>query len=443
MATEVDSSTVECVLDASSSVEALMSTVASGPSELKERALQLLARKCIDKQERKTLYSAESIRVLSDAVRDGPTYFARLYALESVSWAADDTTDVSNETLSALRLAGVRDPSREELAALAESLKSGSESDKDNAVVLCACLGTLSVHGGLNKLDDGVVKSLVYLLKTGSSFQKHWATYTVGNLACSDSIRPSIVSHGAIESLVALARSGTDDQKQSAAIALGNLAANDGLQAEITREGGIPALVALIQSGTDEQQHFAAFALALLSMNADNKTKIARKGGIPALVKLLRAEGDDHKRWAANALGNLAFNHEENREAIGREGGVAPLVVLLRSGTDEQKQFAAYALANIACDSETNRVAIVNEGGIPLLVALVRSGTDKQKEYAACTLGSLASKSSAVRDAICHEDVTAVLRQLAASESLVLAEAGRTALDKVRKVRGLLGRLFH
>jgi hypothetical protein len=437
-----DSSSSECLLNETSSVEALMRKIASEPSEHKERALQLLARKCIAKQERKALYSPETIRVLSDAVRDGPTYFARLYALESVSWAADDTTDLSNDNVSALRLAAVRAPSREELAALAQSFKSGTASDKDDAVVLCGCLGTLSVHGGLDKLDGGVVNSLVNLLKSGSAFQKHWVAYALSNLACSESIRPSIVSHGGIQSLVALARSGTDDQKQSATVALGNLAVTAALQAEIAQAGGIPVLVTLAQSGTDEQQHFAAFALTMLSINTDNKTKIARKGGIPPLVKLLQADGDDHKRWAANALGNLAFNHEVNREAIGRDGSIPPLVVLLRSGTDEQKQFAAYALANVACDSETNRVAIVNEDGIPPLVELIRSGTDKQKEYAACALGNLASKNSVVRDAINRADVAALLRELTASESPVLAEAGKTALEKVRKVRGLLGKLF-
>jgi HEAT repeat protein len=313
--------------------------------------LLLLARKCINKQERKSLYSPDSIRMLSEVVRTGSTYFSQLYALESVAWAIEDKAGLGKSDLLALAKM-IRAPSPEESAALALKLKSGTVQEKDDALVLCGCFGTLAAAGNLIKFDDSISPRLVEMLTIGSDEQKRWAAYAVGNLVCDDTIR------GTIEQV-----------------------------------GCITPLVTLVRSGNDEQERWAARALGILALNSANRVSIAREGGIQPLVALVRSGRGEQKRLAAYALGNLACGNGTNRITMAREGSIPPLVTLLKSGTDGQKRWAAYALGNLACSNSTVESAICRAGVSESLQELcaseatkvrvaAESALDKVREYA-------------------------------------------------------------
>lgn len=379
-------STKEAISPATS-VESLVDTIASGQSDLQESALKLLAQKCIEA--RKALYAAEFVPTLSEAAKAGSTYFSQLYAFECASWAVDGGALTKEEALE-LR-SEVREPSLHELAKLATSLEEGTEPGKDDAALLCCCLGTMTAFAHFSQFNDKIIPRLSDLLAAKSDLQKLWAVYALSNLAACEQYRKAVVYEGTIARCVALARNGTEGQKQWAAIALGNMADDAGVQWDITNEGGLPALIALARSGTDEQKWAAAYALSALGLFEDNRPKIARKDGIPPLVSLVKSDNEKQRRWASSALGNIAFGNDANREAI------------------------------------------VKEGAIPALVAMVQSGTDDEKQWAAYALGNLASSSSAVKDAIHKADVATVLAGLDSSDSEEVKKAAKMALSQVRK----------
>ncbi|RLN06484.1 hypothetical protein BBJ28_00026135, partial [Nothophytophthora sp. Chile5] len=90
-------------LDRTTSVAALMDTIATAGASDMERALLLLARKCTDRRERLQIYEANGVQVLSDVVRTGGCYVAQLYALECLNWAARYDSKLSRSEYEVLR----------------------------------------------------------------------------------------------------------------------------------------------------------------------------------------------------------------------------------------------------------------------------------------------------------------------------------------------------
>lgn len=398
----ISSSGAQVLLDSNSSVRLMMRVLTVGRVEHQERALLLLARKCIDPQERKEVFlGGRRPSAVGGGASRRDLFLATMFA-GCLIWAPEANAALSRAEFVALR-SSVRDPTWGNLAGLAHNLSHRTTQVRDDAVVLCGCLGTLAEYGGVGEVDGNVIICLVEVLKSGSSMQKQWVAYALGNLALNASNRETAAHAGAIPPLVALVRVGIDDQKQAAANALGNLAVNDANRVPIACAGDVPPLVTLVRSGTDEQ-----------------------------------------KQSSANALANLALNNYANQGAIAREGGIPPLVTLVQSGTDKQKENSAYALGNLAYNNDANQVTIAREGGIGPLVTLMRSGADEQKRWAANVLRNLASSNSEVKETIHRAEVASSLRDLVACESADIRDAGKAALAKVRecdKVRGFLDRI--
>ncbi|RLN74928.1 hypothetical protein BBJ28_00026138, partial [Nothophytophthora sp. Chile5] len=380
-------------LDCASSVASLMETIATAGMAERERALLLLVHKCVDSQERSQLYGLNGIQVLSDLVKTSGSYLIQMYALECLSWVTyydDKVTEAEFEVLQNC----VREATTQELSSLLDILQHGSDPEKEDGVVLCACI---AARGNKDTLREaGILTPLVDILRNGSAEQIMWATEALQGLACSDQNRFAIADEDTVPLLVALVRAGTDAQKSCAANALGNLVADgDEIQTTIAREGAIPPLVALLRMGTKEHKQWAAYALAKLAASNDaNSVSISREGAISLLVVLLQAGTDKQKRLAVFALLNLAANNDELRVEIVREGAVSPLVAFIRSGNDELKTWAAIALAYLATDNDA-KVEIAREGAISPLVALLRAGNDKQKAVAAFALKNLADSNDA------------------------------------------------
>lgn len=354
------------------SIEQLIDTIANGPSEFRESALKLLAPMCIDT--RKRVYAQDKIPVLVEVVKFASSFYSQLYAFDAVSWAAEDNGGMSKEEMLELRSA-VRDPTPEELAALSESLDNGTGKEKNDAALICGCLGTLASYGHFStEISIYFVGSLASALeeKKGNQERKLWVTYSLSNLASCEVYRMTIMGQ-CFRDLIALVRNGSEGQRQWAALALGNLTDSYHVQAELCVEGGIPALVGLSRSEVPDHQWAAAYALAAAAVLDDNRHKIARKQGIPPLVTMVKSGSAKHKRWAAHALGTIAADHDANREEMEKEGVIPALVSMVQSGSEDEQLWGAYALGNIACDSSAVKDAMHNSGVTAALAGLETS----------------------------------------------------------------------
>ncbi|RLN94103.1 hypothetical protein BBJ28_00025907 [Nothophytophthora sp. Chile5] len=95
----------------------LVDTIATATGDEQQRALLLLVRKCINRQEREQVYEANGIHVLSEVVSSGDTYLTQLYALKCLGWATNDSSKLSEPALEKLR-ESVREATPEELTSL-------------------------------------------------------------------------------------------------------------------------------------------------------------------------------------------------------------------------------------------------------------------------------------------------------------------------------------
>ncbi|RLN13739.1 hypothetical protein BBJ28_00026396 [Nothophytophthora sp. Chile5] len=353
--------------DCDTFVADLVDTIATATGDEQQRALLLLVRKCINRQEREQMYEANGIHVLSGVVNSGDAYLTQLYALKCLGCATNDSPKLSEPTLEKLR-ESVREATPEELASLVDVLQHGSEQEKDDGAMLCASVATRGQPDALR--DVGVVPPLIEMLKGGGALQTLWAANALGTLAYrNNENRVAIAGAEGVEPMVALLRTGTEEQIHQAARALGYIADNKATCVEIAHDGGISPLVALVRTGTDEQKQWAAIALGNIAVNNDAiSVEIAREGGISPLVALVRAGTDRQKQWAVYALGKLAVSNEANRTEIARDGGISPLVSLMRAGTDTQKQWATFALRQLAANKEVNHVMTKVYGDVERLL---------------------------------------------------------------------------
>ncbi|KAG6617281.1 Serine/threonine protein kinase [Phytophthora cinnamomi] len=390
-----------------------------------EKILFQLARKCVNVEQREPMYEEENrIEIVTSFVRNGPTYFAKLYALQCLKWAVISDAKVSQEDFDALRDC-VQEAQRSEIAAVVSALQNGTTEEKEEAAVRCACIATRANGDRLrdagskssftallrsnseSKLCAGMVQPLITLLQTGNDMQKIWTAEALGDLAMeNETIRSEILRGNAIKTLVALLKVGTSEQKHRAAYTLGSLAYSKDGSAKIVQKEAVSLLIALLLNGTDEQKHQAACTLGRIALSKGASDKLVQEGsiaplialvqsgGVALLVELLRGGEDDQKENAASALGNAAVK-EDISDEIALQNGVEALVELMRSGTDTQKENAASAIRNLVAVSDAHCTVVVDEEGIPLLIQLLEDESGKMQENAAAVLNSLASDSEA------------------------------------------------
>ncbi|KAL4173092.1 hypothetical protein KRP22_008248 [Phytophthora ramorum] len=460
------------LVDTDSIVNLLDRVSAVNDSE-KEQSMLQLVRMCAKDEERPVLYEANAIPILTNLVKSGRTNYVKLYALQCLKWAAGVDSKLSQPEFDALRDC-VQEAPVKVLASVANALKYGTDQEKEEATVRCACFATRGSGGVLRdvavlqslvalwqsvsesqKLWVGMVQTLVSLMQSGNDTQKLWAAEAVGSLTMeNEAIRAEIMRVDAITPLVALLRAGTNELKHRATYALKRLAfqkeASSAIvqkraieplivlarvgttqqkqtttalleslvlpcysrREDIEHEASIASLLALVLVGTDEQKETAASVLVKLSMNDESRIELARTGGIVPLVGLLGNGTSSQKGFAAGALMNVASNPTIAAE-IYREGGICPLVELASTGNEQQKCNAVGVLANLAFDSII-ATEIQRNRGIAPLVEAIRTGTEQQKSFAVGALQNLACNDG-IRTDIAREGGVKPLIELAQS----------------------------
>ncbi|GMF09137.1 unnamed protein product [Phytophthora lilii] len=315
----------------------LLRTISSRNPDEKEADLLQLLQKCADDDGyRNLVYNTNGVQFLASLVRSGQTFFTQVYALECLTWAIIDSKLSGNE-LNAIKDC-IQDIPQGAFASVVRAFQTGTEHEKDEAAIRCACMTAISKYDDELR-EEGVVSSLVGLLRNGSDTLKLWATEALAHFTVTNDImRSEVVKHEVIGPLVALLRVGTGGHKYQAMVPLGNLAQNHEAAEAIVQNNAIAPLVQILANGKELHKEAAAAALLKLSTNDSYCAEIAREGAINPLVKLLQYGNDGQKDAAAGTLRSLAAYNPHCIE-IGREGAINPLVKLLQCGTDDQKRY--------------------------------------------------------------------------------------------------------
>ncbi|KAF5472691.1 hypothetical protein F2P56_009385 [Juglans regia] len=237
--------------------------------------------------------------------------------------------------------------------------------------------------------DSGAVPALIPLLRCSSdpSTQEHAVTALL-NLSLYEGNKALITNAGAVKSLVYVLKTGTENSKQNAACALMSLALVEENKSSIGACGAIPPLVSLLLNGSSRGKKDALTTLYKLCSIRPNKERAVSAGAVKPLVGLVAEQGTGMAEKAMVVLSSLA-GVEEGRESIVEEGGIAVLVEAIEDGSVKAKEFAVVTLLQLCADSVRNRGLLVREGAIPPLVALSQTGSVRAKHKAETLLGYL------------------------------------------------------
>ncbi|GMF45178.1 unnamed protein product [Phytophthora fragariaefolia] len=414
--------------------EIIVNILASVPGmddRTKEASMLHLIRICIKDDERQVMYEANAIHTLIDLVISSESYFVKLYALQCLKWAAMVDAKLSKPEYDSLRETVSVIPVVE-LASVINTLRNGTDQEKEEAAIRCACISTRGNEGSIQrtvallqplvalwqggnetqKLWVGMVQPLVSLLHDGNGTQRLWAAEAIANLAMeNEAIRSEIVQTGAITPLVSLLRVGTHVQRHRASLALKNLALQNGVGEAIAQKKAIESVLGLLRLGTAQQQKTTTALLqSLILPSYTNRADIERETSIASLIALILIGSQDQKEAAAAVLANLA-KHNKTHSEISSKGGISPLIDLLSTGTNTQQGSAASALMNLA-SSITVAAEISREGGVAPLIQLARNGNDQQKTYAVGALANLARDDTIGAEITRNEGITPIVELL-------------------------------
>lgn len=227
--------------------------------------------------------------------------------------------------------------------------------------------------------ESGAVPALIPLLRCSSdpSTQEHAVTALL-NLSLHEGNKALITNAGAVKSLVYVLKTGTETSKQNAACALLSLALVEDNKSSIGACGAIPPLVSLLLNGSSRGKKDALTTLYKLCSIRPNKERAVIAGAVKPLVALVAEQGTGMAEKAMVVLSSLA-GIEEGRKAIVEESGIAVLVEAIEDGSLKGKEFAVVTLLQLCADSVRNRGLLVREGAIPPLVALSQTGSVRAK----------------------------------------------------------------
>lgn len=230
--------------------------------------------------------------------------------------------------------------------------------------------------------EAGAIPALFPLLHCSDPLTQEHAVTALLNLSLHEGIKTLMANAAAIKSLVYVLKTGTETSKQNAACALLNIALIDeNIKLSIGACGAIPPLVVLLISGSNRGKKDALTTLYKLCSTRLNKERALSAGVVMPLIGLVGEEGTGLAEKAMVVLNSLA-GIELGRQTIVEGGGLAALVEVIEDGSDKGKEFAVLTLLQLCGDSVRNRGLLVREGGIPPLVALSQAGTAKAKHKA-------------------------------------------------------------
>ena len=215
----------------------------------------------------------------------------------------------------------------------------------------------------------GAIPILIDIIRTGAA--KHYALGALANLARGPSvIRDAVAAaggpNGSIALFVEFMRSGSKYQKKWATVALLYLAKDsDERRIAIKTAGALPPAIHLARSGGDRAKEFAAILLRNLACHKDNRIAIALAGAIPVLVALEESGPAAAKAQAAGALKNLAAQDVDIELQIATTRGTAALVDMARQGGFFKKNAAKVAAARLLAERRRVIVHKCVDGKVP------------------------------------------------------------------------------
>ncbi|KAM0049849.1 putative armadillo-like helical protein [Helianthus debilis subsp. tardiflorus] len=300
------------------------------------------------------------------------------------------------------------------LASTSEEVKKLTETDRKNLQEPEPCLGFLQRDNFSTEIIENIspedlqptVKICVDSLSSSSVAVRRSAAAKIRLLAKNRADNRALIGEsGAVPALIPLLRlksliyvlkTGTEVSKQNAACALLSLAMVDENRVSIGACGAIPPLVSLLINGSNRGKKDALTTLYKLCSMKANKKRAVNAGVVKPLVELVVAAGEVGKEQgmaekAMVVLSSLAAV-EEGRTAIVEEGGVQALVEVVEDGASVKgKEFAVVTLLQLCegVNGARNRGLLVGEGVIPPLVGLSQTGSVKAKHKAETLLGYL------------------------------------------------------
>ncbi|KAF3653611.1 putative auxin-induced in root cultures protein 12-like [Capsicum annuum] len=153
------------------------------------------------------------------------------------------------------------------------------------------------------------------------------------NLSLHEPNKALIASYGGVKSLIYMLNTGTDTSKQNAACALLSLALVNEYKMSIGACGRIPPLVCLLANGTNRGKKDAMTTLYKLCSVRLNKEKAINSGVVKPLVGLV---GEQRNGLAEKAMVVLSIldGIDIGKDVIVEEGGIAALVEAIEDFSD-------------------------------------------------------------------------------------------------------------
>ncbi|KAE8970512.1 hypothetical protein PR001_g27187, partial [Phytophthora rubi] len=111
------------------SIADLLNDLADAVDLKQEKILLQLARKCVNAEQRAPMYEENRIEIVTSMVRNGSSYFAKLYALQCLKWAVISDAKVSQEDFDAHRDC-IQEAGPSEIAAIVNALQNGTTDEK-------------------------------------------------------------------------------------------------------------------------------------------------------------------------------------------------------------------------------------------------------------------------------------------------------------------------
>jgi hypothetical protein len=316
---------------------------------------------------------------------------------------------------------------------MAKALQKGSNQEKEDATIRCACMALVAPGGKLH--DAGVIQPLVSLVRSGTDAQKLWAAEALGSLAIeNEPVRAEIGRKDAVKPLVALLTGSSEEPKSRAAYALGNLVlskpTNDAL---CELQEVLPVLFTLFREGSLLQKDMAISALLnLVRTRYPSHADIKREKCFPPLVAVVLVGTDEEQTAGLDALA-LLINERFPDKMATNDGVSATLVMLMESGAHQQKLFSALALADLSRHADFAQLDFdkIATPLVGLVTELLSSGSNGQKTAAAIRLKILAQHNG-LRDEIARSGSLLVFVTLLQAESVQLRAFALGGLTKTK-----------
>ncbi|MBA0720466.1 hypothetical protein Golax_008086 [Gossypium laxum] len=191
--------------------------------------------------------------------------------------------------------------------------------------------------------ESGAIPALTSLLRNTDPWTQEHAVTALLNLSLFEANKDRIINAGAIKSLVYVLKTGTETSKQNAAgkkdalTTLYKLCSARQNKERAVSAGAVRPLVGMVGEQGTGMEEKAMVVLSSLAGIEEGREAIVEEGGIAALVEAIEDGSTKGKEFAVLTLLQLCADSIRNRGLLVREGGIPPLVALSQTGSAKAK----------------------------------------------------------------------------------------------------------